>query len=229
MLREEGIPFANPWRRKRGDWNPLSSGRRGRATHWKLLGFYHLLTGQHPATFTDVHEILSLLRVEDTLKRGVKSFYKQMSSEVGKSNVAMSDVENAFDPEAWKELNASIKADETGQRFCTWVSDHCSGQRAGPLHYASGVVAKYGFEGLSKPPRVFVGTCHSFKGAQADHVILYPDLSQAADRAYSPMASDDERDGVVRTYYVGMTRAKKSLTLCAPRSRLSVDIPLDFT
>ena len=98
-----------------------------------------------------------------------------------------------------------------------------------PLRFASDVVASYGFDGLVKPPRVFVGTMHSFKGAQADHVIMYPDLSQAADRAFSAMSgSEEDRDSVVRTFYVGMTRAIKSLSICQPKTRLAVDIPLDI-
>jgi superfamily I DNA/RNA helicase len=194
------------------------------------LGFYHLLTGEHPATWKDMDAIMSMLRVEGTLKRGVKTFFKQMSRDAGNANVDMFDVQNAFLPEAWSSLNASVENDKTGRDFCLWVSEHAGGQRVSPLRYASDVVANYGFDALVKPPRVFVGTMHSFKGAQADHVVMYPDLSQAGDRAVNSMsqADDEDRDSVIRTFYVGMTRAIRSLTLCAPRSRMSVDIPLDI-
>jgi superfamily I DNA/RNA helicase len=228
-LRKEGIPFANPWRRKRGDWNPLKPTGRGKATHFLLMSLYQMLTGQHPMTWSDFSGVMTIFRVEGTLKRGVKSFLKQMSGEAGKSNVSMFDVENSFLPEAWVGLKGSVENDRTGRDFCSWVSDHAGGQRVSPLQYAADVVASYGFDALVKPPRVFVGTMHSFKGAQADHVVMYPDLSQAGDRAVNAMsqADDEDRDSVIRTFYVGMTRAIRSLTLCQPKSRLAVDIPLD--
>jgi hypothetical protein len=59
-------------------------------------------------------------------------------------------------------------------------------------------------------PNVVVGTIHSVKGGQADHVYLFPDLSAAGDREYMGAA----RDRIIRLGYVGMTRARQTLTLC---------------
>jgi hypothetical protein len=57
------------------------------------------------------------------------------------------------------------------------------------------------------------------KGGEADVVFLFPDLSpqgQTAYRRYGP-----PRDAVIRTMYVGMTRARETLYLCAPASSMA--------
>jgi ATP-dependent DNA helicase RecQ len=53
---------------------------------------------------------------------------------------------------------------------------------------------------------VYLSTVHSAKGLEFDHVIMLGSW----ERASSPMAREEER----RVYYVGMTRARKTLTLC---------------
>jgi len=227
-LRAAGIPFSNPWRRKRADWNPLRPTGRGTATHFKLMGFYDFLAGKTAATYKDINDLLSLFRSEGVLRSGVKSFFKTMSHDIGASTVERVDVQNAFEPETWAKLQSAIAGDTPEKSFCAWVQTHSSGQRSHVLEYISEVVKYHGFQSLLKEPRCFVGTCHAFKGAQSDHVVLFPDLSQAGDQAFSNMSSKEDRDGVVRTFYVGMTRARKSLAVCDRKSRLAVDIPLDM-
>ena len=227
-LRSEGIPFGNRWRRKRGDWNPLKPSGNGRATHHRLMAFHDMLRGNRQATFSDVNGILGLFRVESTLKRGSKAFFKTLSGEAGKSVALLSDMQNAFTPDAWAEIQSTLGDDDTGNSFCSWVREHGATKSAHTLTYVTDVARRYGFESFLKEPRLTLGTIHSYKGAEADHVILFPDLSQAGDRAFngSPHIDEDDRDGVVRTFYVGMTRARKSLAICDANSRMFVDIPL---
>ena len=66
-------------------------------------------------------------------------------------------------------------------------------------------------EPLGKPGRVRVGTVHSVKGAQADHVVLLTDLSDRVARA-----ARSNPDAELRVQYVGVTRARRSLTLIQP-------------
>jgi superfamily I DNA/RNA helicase len=55
---------------------------------------------------------------------------------------------------------------------------------------------------------------------------MFPDLSPSGMSEFSsPVATD--RDGVIRMFYVAMTRARKSLTICDRKSWNSVEIPLD--
>jgi ATP-dependent exoDNAse (exonuclease V) beta subunit len=61
---------------------------------------------------------------------------------------------------------------------------------------------------------------HSVKGGEADDVILFPDLSPAG---YSEYMSTENRDRILRLFYVGMTRAKDRLVLCERSAPRAVD------
>lgn len=66
---------------------------------------------------------------------------------------------------------------------------------------------------------ITVGTIHSVKGGEADVVYMWPDLSQAGAEEYHSAA----RDNVLRTFYVGITRARHACYLCAPSSGRAVE------
>ncbi|HBP65142.1 MAG TPA: hypothetical protein DD730_12910 [Desulfosporosinus sp.] len=69
-------------------------------------------------------------------------------------------------------------------------------------------------ENLSKTPRVQFSTIHGAKGAEADNVVICPDVSY---KAYKEM--QDNPDDEARVFYVGVTRAKKNLYLLTPKTR----------
>lgn len=66
-------------------------------------------------------------------------------------------------------------------------------------------------ESLTQKGRVQIGTVHSAKGAEADHVVLMTDISER-----TMEASRVDPDAECRVLYVGVTRAKKKLTLVQP-------------
>ena len=70
------------------------------------------------------------------------------------------------------------------------------------------------FIGLFRPERAVYG--------EADAVFLFPDLSKAGDAAYQRHGA--QRDGVIRLFYVGMTRARQTLYLCQRESSMAVAI-----
>jgi superfamily I DNA/RNA helicase len=74
-------------------------------------------------------------------------------------------------------------------------------------------------ESLNKKPRVRVSTIHGAKGGEADHVVILRDM---APRTYNEMrdAPDDE----ARVWYVAATRAKRELSVVAPRTNLQYTI-----
>lgn len=86
-------------------------------------------------------------------------------------------------------------------------------------------VARKSAAELLKQPRVIVGTVHSVKGGEADCVYLFPDMSPAGYAQWGSgrsMASGS----VYRLFYVGMTRARETLVLCAPASQRAVEWPV---
>jgi superfamily I DNA/RNA helicase len=60
------------------------------------------------------------------------------------------------------------------------------------------------------------------KGGQADVVYLFPDMSQAGDAQYGRDGAP--RDSVIRQFYVGATRAREKLYICARESNMAVAI-----
>jgi DNA helicase-2/ATP-dependent DNA helicase PcrA len=66
-------------------------------------------------------------------------------------------------------------------------------------------------EKFNAEPRITVSTIHGSKGGEADNVILFTDLSPAADEAFR-IGNDD----VHRVFYVAVTRAKENLYIIEP-------------
>jgi DNA helicase-2/ATP-dependent DNA helicase PcrA len=74
-------------------------------------------------------------------------------------------------------------------------------------------------EMFSRPPRVRVDTIHASKGGEADRVVL---LTEVAQRTLQE--AHDWPDDEARTFYVGVTRARRDLQVVSSRSRLYYDL-----
>jgi superfamily I DNA/RNA helicase len=68
-------------------------------------------------------------------------------------------------------------------------------------------------QNMNTLPKIKLSTIHGAKGGESDHVVILTDLSHKAEEAYHKNP-DDER----RVFYVGMTRAKKSLHIVRSQS-----------
>lgn len=91
-------------------------------------------------------------------------------------------------------------------RFLPWVDSLNWDQT--DIHYARFVraVNRYGWEQAAHPT-TRVGTIHSVKGDEADNVLIYDALSRNCQRNLR-IGGDEER----RVWYVGITRARQSVT-----------------
>lgn len=67
-------------------------------------------------------------------------------------------------------------------------------------------------ERLNGPPRIAIETVHGSKGRQADHVLLCTDLTARVSRA-----AEAQPDPELRVCYVGVTRARETLSLVEAR------------
>ena len=90
------------------------------------------------------------------------------------------------------------------------------------LDFPVAIAAAHGPQALVREPQVVVGTIHSVKGGEADAVFLVPDLSAAGDAAYR--RDGTSKDAVIRLFYVGLTRARETVHICAPESAKAVRI-----
>lgn len=76
------------------------------------------------------------------------------------------------------------------------------------IQYIRAVLRQFGNEGVLTPPRIRCTTIHAAKGSEADHVILIGDLAKKSHEQI-----EREPDAERRVFYVGLTRARQSLTI----------------
>ncbi len=74
--------------------------------------------------------------------------------------------------------------------------------------YFGRVIARHGEGALTERPRLLLGTIHSVKGMEADHVIILPDMAK---RTWGGWAVDPGAE--LRVWYVAVTRARQGVTL----------------
>lgn len=72
---------------------------------------------------------------------------------------------------------------------------------------------------LDAIPKFHINTIHGVKGGEADHVLLLTDQAERTNKAAYKQPDDEHR-----VFYVGVTRAKQSLTLVTPQGLNSYQI-----
>lgn len=63
-------------------------------------------------------------------------------------------------------------------------------------------------EKFNAKPRITLSTIHGAKGGEADNVVLFTDISRAAERDM-----EENPDDMHRVFYVGVTRTKNTLVI----------------
>lgn len=212
-LRLFGVPFHNPLRRSRPDWNPLHPAR-GVSTAQKILAYLALderIFGEDAREWTgkDVKAWSSLLAKTGVFRRGAAA----MIAGLPDRTLTYEEVASLFDSEEVLE-----KALEPN---LSWLRAHLQSGYKQTAQYPLRIAEVFGPKTLAQTPLVSIGTVHSYKGGQGDVVYVSPDISFAALReANSPGLAGG--DALIRLFYVAMTRAREELVLCAPTTRVNV-------
>lgn len=197
-LRSEGIPFSNRWRTHRYDWNPLAPPGKGIGMVQRLRDYLRpkdrLWTWQELATW------LKLIRVDGVLTRKAKVHVALRAEEM--KLCTLPELEPLFQP---GELAGALKGS------LDWLTDNLLQSHAKSMAYPVRVYRQHGINGLQDPPRLTVGTAHSLKGAEADTVLFWGDLSRSQQVAL--VLGGEEADDVRRMLYVACTRARDTLIL----------------
>jgi DNA helicase II / ATP-dependent DNA helicase PcrA len=214
LLRAEGIPFHNPYKKKRGDWNPLRFADR-------VLSYLSTdpeLYGEHAGLWTwgELHSWTQVIASDGVMNRGAKKSIAERAKvrEEAKSQTTLPELGELFIPGAC-EVND-----------LRWFRKHLLSTAPKSVAYAVNVAEARGKEAIRSKPKVIVGTIHSTKGGEADVVYLMTDLSYPAFQAWQD-ESCAEFSAVVRQFYVGITRAKETLVVCEASGR-ALAIPAEY-
>jgi len=236
-LRAGGIPFHNPYRRNRGDWNPLQHTARrvtaflqcGRALRenlplppysvwweWVEMVKAGMLEGRAPKK-----RFRAVLAAGDSPVPGDAPPWANEFDDDGTSNVpadASAKLETLTEIIGTNDQQGIVAAYEAD---LGWLSQNTTARFAKAIAYPCHVIKKQGADTLEKAPGIIVGTIHSVKGGEADDVYVFPDLSFKGNRASSARGQGGGKDALTRMVYVAMTRARKRLYQLKPSGGLS--------
>lgn len=217
-LKERGTPFHNPYR-ARTDWNPLGAATPGTVSARERLLAYLIpdeeMFGDRSRLWTgdDVRRWMGSVKTQGVFRRGVK----EMVEALPRATLSQEQVEALFSDKVDDALLDRVLGPDLG-----WFVEQmtAAAKGSGAMRYAVQVAKLRGGAALVEEPRVVLGTIHSVKGGQADTVFLLPDVSVRGWQQFS--AVGEGRDGAIRQFYVGMTRAKERLFVCEPGGKTYV-------
>lgn len=203
-LRDLGIPFHNPWRRKNGSWNPLVRRKGTIVSAGDRIAAFLALQTEPMWSARQLWRWAEICTSAGLLARGAKAKL-EIASSVGTTPLEPDGFFGYMD-NVTVALDAMTAAQDGDLE---WLSQHLLDSRRYEYPIA---VARRGLHLLDEQPQVIVGTIHSLKGSEADIVLLFPDLALAGMSDW--LHDGEERDGILRMFYVGMTRAADTLMLC---------------
>lgn len=213
VLRNRGVPFHNPYRRRRGDWNPLVRRSTGTASADRMLAYMRPSAeafGDNAQGWTNsmLAKWVEHVKSDGLLLRGAK---KRIEAAAKTNPDGTPPLIELFDSEAAAVLWDDPEVD--------WFMSRVTASKRGVYEYPVNIYKARGVPGLTDEPRVTVGTIHSVKGGEADCVYLFPDLSMNGLREWH---GEMTRDPIIRLFYVAFTRARHELHLCVRASSCAV-------
>ena len=222
-LRRRAIPFHNPYRAENGAWNPMRGARR-------LLAFLRpdeRVWGDQARLWTwdDLRAWTEPLKAQGVLQRGAKQL---IAEKCRPDRFGESQAHQGVPIETLCEL-LGARDTTTHPAFrgdLDWWQDNLLASKASAARYPVEVARRRGGAALRAEPRVVVGTVHSVKGGQADHVVIAPDLSKQG-YWHGLRNAGEPREGVLRMGYVALTRARRSVSLLRPSVPEHLDLNLD--
>lgn len=215
-LRDAGMPFHNPYRKKNGLWNPM----RGVQRVLEFLRPDEATYGEKARswTFPELWKWIEIVSAKNMV-HGMKSAVMKHAADPDFADVPLGDnIEDAID-----SVNNLFK------EGINWWKDGSPagllkvvmGSKKRLVQYAERIATMHGNQALTERPKIIVSTVHGVKGAEADVVFVFPDLSPNAYTAFE--GGGEPRNEVLRLFYVAFTRARESVVLLAPTNRYSVD------
>ena len=202
-LRDKGIPFHNPYRMIRADWNPLRL-TQGTTYAERVSSFLSVRTKDKAWwTPTQLKAAASVLQAKGVFRHGMKSKLEEIT------HVNLDVLFSLFEDDA---ANAILACDLDWWE-ANLVNNAARAKAAYPLTIARTRGADF-LDARAIPPEIVIGTIHSVKGGEADVVIVFPDLSPQGLHQWSGI----HRDSIQRLMYVAVTRARQGVIIGQPAS-----------
>lgn len=144
VLRKEGIPFYNPYRKANGFWNPIRLGKRGSSAN-RLLALLGAQGGlgqpRRPWTFGEIALWTECLRSRGLLREGAK---KKLQTHEADRAATLEALDELFEPTALESLLAAYERD-----YCAllgWWQERLTAEVSRRIQYPAQVVRRGGPE-----------------------------------------------------------------------------------
>lgn len=151
-MRDAGLPYANPLRRSRGDWNPLRASR-GTSAAERLLAYLIIderIFGELSRLWTgrDVKRWTSAVKKQGIFRRGAAGMIDGLPDR----ELRYEEVAALFESEA--ELEAAVTPD------LDWFRRNLLAASKATMEFPVRIVQRRGAMALLEEPRVHIGTIH---------------------------------------------------------------------
>lgn len=211
-LKLAALPFHNPRRDNNGRWNPIQKVEGKTMAIDRIEAWLNLNENGYWSA-AQVAQWSKILREKDS---ETKELILPKQGYHKKNLLSLTDdAEGAVPIESLQSMlsEAALEAGYSGD--LDWFrANILGGERPHIYDYPISIVKTHGLDTLRSMPKITVGTIHSVKGAEADVVYLFPDLSMPGRAEWNGDA--EAQAGVYRLFYVAMTRARESLIICRP-------------
>ena len=188
-LRNNRHPWHNPYRPEDPGWNPT------KAKAWKAAATYVKLKNLKEVSANDLLGMIEKMKVDGNLKRGAKTEMKTRDKKSSLNpRITMFDL---YDIGIFTESFLNME-----KRISDVVMLSGESEKLIPMLDDEKIISQ---------PSIIIGTIHSAKGGEADHVWL--DTSTSSQCLQSVMTDENALYDEARVAYVGVTRARQSLGL----------------
>jgi len=228
-LRHRGIPFHNPYRKRNGRWNPIRLGGSFGSVSNFLRPCSEVFEDNRMYNYTELNDWVKFVSSSKALKRGAKRDLRNKIDEIEARKDELREKDPTILELGWYNDEVDIEfldsifedysfLDKSNDKraMLKWFESNLLSSKRKQFELPINLYKNNDIKDGNLDIKLKIGTVHSVKGGEADVVYLFPDLSFSAMKEYNKVGPG--RDGVIRTMYVGMTRAREKLVLCDTNS-----------
>jgi superfamily I DNA/RNA helicase len=183
-LSSQQVVWHNPYREKELYWNPTKT------KSWKAMQVYHKLVTGKFVTITELKKLSELTISKSNMKHKAKTYLNNRVDDGEKVDIFSMEYYGFEEEFLSPEKRITNKLRLTGKAAELIVMDEAI---------------------VKKKPQVVIGTIHSVKGGETDHV--WVDCSLSCQIGKNMKVSMDSYNDELRIKYVACTRARHTLGL----------------